>query len=163
MNFFMFITRLLVLGIFLSGWIVQSLAQTSTANPTQIVTYCQIMKAPSSLVGKRIRVLAVYSYMFELSRLKSPECCPDRDVRIWVEFNEEMNGSSKKLFHKFPEGMGTVLATFEGTLQDGGPYGSGEYRLKFTVDKIESLENRAKPSQHPSWIPVCDTPGTVAN
>jgi len=132
MNFFMFITRLLVLGIFLSGSIVQFLAQTSTANPAQIVTYCQIIKAPSSLVGKRIRVRAVYSYMFELSRLKSPECCPDRDVGIWVEFNEEMKGSSKKLFHKFSEGMGTVLATFEGTLQDGGLRG---WRLSLQVHR----------------------------
>jgi hypothetical protein len=165
MNCFSFLIRVLVVAIFVSGSIVKSLAQTSTANPAQIVEYCQLVRAPSSFVGKRIRIRAVYSYMFEVSRLKPPACCPDRDVPIWVDFNEELEGSSRKLFHKFPKGMGFVLATFEGTLQGGGPYGDGGYRFKFAVDKIENLENKANPSpdHHPSWIPICEASQTTAN
>jgi hypothetical protein len=165
MNRSFFLMRVLVLAIFVNGPIVKSIARTSAGSPAQIVTYCQLIKAPSSFVGKRIRVRAVYSYMFEVSRLKSPECCPDRDIPIWVDFNEELEGSSQKLLHKFPKGMGLVLATFEGTLQGGDSYGDGGYRFKFAVDKIENLENKANPSRdhHPSWIPICDASGTTAN
>src|SRR6266403_1172509 len=165
MNCFLFVMRVLVVAIFVSGSIVKSLAQTSAANSVQIVEYCHLVRTPSSFVGKRIRVRAVYSYMFEVSRLKSPACCPDRDVPIWVDFNEELEGSSRKMLRKFPKGMGFVLATFEGTLQGGGPYGDGGYRFKFAVDKIENLENKANPSrdQHPTWIPICEAFGTTAN
>jgi hypothetical protein len=148
--------------MFLFGSGVESLAQTRAASPAQIVSYCELIKVPASFVGKRIRVRAVYSYMFEVSRLKSSTCCPDRDVPIWVDFDEEMEGGSKKLLHKFPKGMGFVLATFEGTLQGGGPYGDGGYRFKFAVDKIENLENKANPSpeHHPAWIPICEASST---
>jgi hypothetical protein len=82
---------------------------------------------------------------------------------MWVDFDEELEGSSKKLFHKFPKGMGSVLATFEGTFDGGGPFGDGGYRFKLTVDKIENLENEAKPSlQHqPAWIPNCEVSVTT--
>jgi hypothetical protein len=165
MNCSLFLIRVLVAAIFVSGLIVEFIPQTSAGIPAQIVTYCQLVKAPSLFVGKQIRVRAVYSYMFEVSRFKSPECCPDRDVPIWVEFSEEVEGSSKKLLHKFPKGMGLVIATFEGTLQGGGPYGDGGYRFKFAVDKIENLENKTNPSpdHHPSWIPICEASGATAN
>jgi hypothetical protein len=59
------------------------------------------------------------------------------------------------VYRKFPKGMGLVLATFEGKLESGGPYGDGGYRLKFTVDKIEKLEDKAKASgrSEPAWVP----------
>jgi hypothetical protein len=122
------------------------------------VTYCQIVKDPSSFFGERKRVRAIYSYMFEISRFKPPACCPDPDVSIWVDFSEEMGKSSKKLLHKFPEGTGFVLATFEGTLQGGGHYGHGQYPFQFTVDRIERLEKKANPSLHhfADWIPKCE-------
>src|SRR5713101_9280935 len=93
-------------------------------SPAQEVAYCQLAEAPSSFVGKQIRVRAIYSYMFEVSRLKSSACCPGRDVSIWVDFDEGLEGGSKKLLHKFPEGMGIVLATFVGALEGNGPYGA---------------------------------------
>ena len=124
-------------------------------SPPKEVTYCQLIQNPSSLVGKRIQVRAIYSYMFEVSRFKSPECCPERDVSIWVDFDENLDGNSKRLLSKFPKGMGFVLATFVGTLDSGGPFGGGGYRLKFKVDKIEKLERSAKGSagHNPSWVP----------
>jgi len=128
-------------------------------SPAQEVAYCQLTEAPSSFVGKQIRVRAIYSYMFEVSRLKSPVCCPGRDVSIWIDFDEGLDGGSKKLLHKFPKGMGFVLATFEGIFQGEGAYGGG-YQFKFAVDKIEKLENNANPSplHHPSWVPKdCET------
>lgn len=102
--------------------------------------------------------------MVEISRLKSPECCEERDIPIWVDFNEELEGSSRRLFRRFPKGMGFVLATFEGTLEGGGSYGDGGYRFKFAVDKIENLENKANPSprHQPEWIPNCETSGATS-
>lgn len=129
-------------------------------NAPQEVTYCQLARDPAAFSGKRIRVRAIYSYMFELSRLKSPTCCAERDVPIWVDFDEKLGRNSRKLFRKFPRGMGLVLVTFTGKFEGGGPYGDGGYRFKFTVDQIGKLEARAKPSpgRDPAWIPKnCDT------
>ena len=128
-------------------------------NTPQEVTYCQLARDPTAFSGKRIRVRAIYKYMFEMSRLNSPTCCPERQVSIWVDFDEKLGGNSRKLFRRFPKGMGLVLATFSGRFEGGGTYGDGGYRFKFTVDEIENLEARAKPSpgRDPSWIPRnCD-------
>jgi hypothetical protein len=126
----------------------------------QDVKYCDLTKSPTAFSGKRIRARAIYSYMFEVSRLKPPECCPERDVAIWIDFSEEMDGKSKKLIHSFPKGMGFVLATFSGVLESSGPYGDGGYRFKLTVDRIDKVEHRANPSpsHHPPWIPNCEAP-----
>jgi hypothetical protein len=123
----------------------------------QGITYCELAKNPSSFMRKRIRVRAIYSYMFEVSRLKAPECCPGRDFPIWVEFSEEVKGSSKRLLRRFPK-AGSVLATFEGLLEGTGPYGDGGYQFKFTVDRIENLEHKTNPSpaNRPEWMPNCE-------
>jgi hypothetical protein len=129
------------------------------ASTARAVSYCDLVKAPQQFAGKRIRVRAIYKYGFEIQRLDSPACCPERGVKIWVEIETELAGDSLKVYHKFPKGMGLALATFEGTFESGGPYGDGGYRLKFTVDKIERLEAMAKPStDHPAWVPKdCET------
>jgi hypothetical protein len=121
----------------------------------QDVTYCQLATDPSAFVGKQIRIRAIYSYMFEVSSLKSPTCCPNRDLSIWVDFDEDLKGSSKRIYRKFPKGMGTALATFEGTFQGDGPYGAAGSPFRLTVRRIENLEAKGKPSlQHsPSWLP----------
>jgi hypothetical protein len=127
-------------------------------NVTQSLSYCDLTKNPSAFSGKRIRVRAIYSYMFEVSRLKPPACCTGGDTAIWVDFSEEMDGNSTRLFRKFPRGMGFVLATFEGVFQSGGPFGDGGYRYRLAVDKIEALEKKANPSpaHRPAWIPNCE-------
>lgn len=124
-------------------------------NAPKEITYCQLARDPAAFSGKRIRIRAIYSYMFEVSRLKSPTCCAERDVSIWVDFDEKLGSNSRKLFHRFPRGMGFVLATFVGRFEGGGPYGDGGYQFKFTVDQIEKLEARAKSSRgrDPAWIP----------
>lgn len=134
-------------------------SNNSAGSPKEI-TYCQLIENPSAFVGKRIQVRAIYSYFFEVSRFKAPECCPGRDVSIWVEFDEDLEGKSKTLYGKFPKGMGSVLATFVGMLNGGGPYGDGGYRFLFTVERIEDLEHKAKPRLHhfPAWIPNCEAP-----
>jgi hypothetical protein len=121
----------------------------------QAVSYCDLVKAPQHFAGKRIRVRAIYKYGFEIQRLDSPACCPERGVKIWVEIETDLEADSLKAFHKFPKGMGLALATFEGMFESGGPYGDGGYHFKFTVDKIEKLETVAKPStaHHPAWVP----------
>ena len=121
----------------------------------QEVPYCDLVKTPQAFAGKQVRVRAIYKYGFEIQRLDSPACCPERGAKIWVEIDSGLGGDSLKLFRKFPKGMGLVLATFEGKFESGGPYGDGGYRLKFTVDKIEKLERTAKASARhdPSWAP----------
>lgn len=129
-------------------------AQQSEAT-AQSVAYCDLIKAPQSFSGKRIRVRAIYKYGFEIQRLDPPMCCPERGLKIWVEMEEELQGDSRKLFRKLPRGMGLALATFVGTFESGGPYGDGGYRFKLTVDQIEKLEGTAKasPSHNPAWVP----------
>lgn len=128
----------------------------------QPVSYCDLVKAPQEFAGKRIRVRAIYKYGFEIQRLDSPVCCPDNGGKIWVEIESRLGRDSLKLYRKFPKGMGLALATFEGSVESGGPFGDGGYRLKFTVKKIEKLEAVAKASaQHdPVWVPTnCNTGG----
>jgi len=129
-------------------------AQQSEAT-AQTVAYCDLVKAPQSFSGKRIRVRAIYKYGFEIQRLDPPLCCPERGLKIWVEIKAELEGNSLKLFRKLPKGMGLALATFVGTFESGGPYGDGGYRFKFAVDQIEKLEATAKPSpsREPAWVP----------
>jgi hypothetical protein len=120
----------------------------------QAVAYCDLVKSPQSFSGKRIRVRAIYKYGFEIQRLDPPMCCPERELKIWVEMEAKLQGNSLKLFRKFPKGMGLALATFVGTFESGGPYGDGGYRFKFAVDEIEKLEGTAKasPSHNPAWV-----------
>jgi hypothetical protein len=93
--------------------------------------------------------------MFEVSRLKSLACCSERDTAIWVDFDEELLGNSKKLFHTFPEGMGMVLAVFVGKIETGKVYGPSGEQVRFVVEQIEKVEEKAKPraGQNPSWVP----------
>jgi hypothetical protein len=132
-------------------------AQPQTkANPEtpQGVTFCQVANARSSFVGKRIRVRAIYSYMFEVSVLKPTKCCEGENHTIWVDFAENMDSRSAKLVHQFPEGMGVVLATFEGTIQYVGNT-NGEYRL--LVDGVKNVERKKKTSHAiPAWVPRCE-------
>jgi hypothetical protein len=96
--------------------------------------------------------------MFEVSRLKSPTCCPERDVSIWVDFDEELKGRSQKLRDKFPKGMGLVLAAFVGRFETEGPYGDGGYRFRLTVDQIEKVERTSRSHRRqddPAWVPKC--------
>jgi hypothetical protein len=121
----------------------------------QQVSYCDLVKEPQQFAGKRIRVRAIYKYGFEIQRLDSPVCCPERRTKIWVEIESKLEGNSLKLYRKFPRDMGLVLATFEGKFESGGPYGDGGYRLQLMVEQIEKLEAVAKASaQHdPAWVP----------
>jgi hypothetical protein len=121
----------------------------------QDVTFCELAKNPSAFLGMRIRIRAIYSYMFEVSRLKSQTCCPESEVPIWVDFDEELAGSSKKLLHKFPKGMGFVLATFAGRLESGRVYGPFGERFRLIVDKIEKVEQTTKSpaGESPTWVP----------
>jgi hypothetical protein len=146
--------RLFILSLLLSScW--QMRAANKAVDVPQDVSYCQLAKDPSAFSGKRIRIRGIYSYMFEVSRLKSPTCCSMRDAQIWVDFDEELEGSSKRLFHKFPEGMGIVLAVFVGKVETGNVYGPFGERIRLVVDQIEKLEKKARPSagQTPSWVP----------
>jgi hypothetical protein len=155
--------RLLVLSLFLSNCCPMHAGQGPDITP-QDVTYCQLAKDPSRFSGKRIRIRAIYSYMFEVSRLKSPTCCPEGDTPIWVDFDEELQGNSKKLFHKFPEGMGVVLAVFVGKIETGKVYGHFGERVRLVVDQIEKIEEKTKPhvGQNPSWVPQnCKPSGSL--
>lgn len=115
-------------------------------------SYCTLTSDPSSFVGKHILVRAVYRYGFEIQRLDAPECCPIKKLKIWVEIGS-LDGKSKRLFGKFPKGMGLVLATFSGIFETGGPFGDGGYRYKLTVDKIDLVEAVGHPSEagQPPW------------
>ena len=153
---------LLTLSLLLSSYSPTRAGREPGTTP-QDVTYCQLVKDPSAFSGKRIRIRAIYSYMFEFSRLKSPTCCSERDVLIWVDFDDEPQGNSKKLLHKLPEGMGMVLAVFVGKVETGKVYGPFGERVRLVVDQIEKVEEKAKPQpgQIPSWVPQnCDSSGS---
>jgi hypothetical protein len=131
-------------------------ARNKLETAPQDVTYCQVAKDPSAFSGKRIRIRAIYRYMFEIQRLEPPACCPDRMDKTWVEIGAGLEGDSLKQFNKFPKGIGVVLAVFVGTFDAGGPYGDGGYRFKITVDRIESVERISRSSgrqDDPSWVP----------
>ena len=129
--------------------------RTGTEGPPQDVAYCQLTNDPSVFAGKRIRIRAIYSYMFEISRLRPPICCSGHDAPVWVEFSDNLDRESTRLYHKFPKGMGFVLAVFTGVLETRGPYGDGGYRAKLAVDRIEKLEATSSGSGHrvPAWVP----------
>jgi hypothetical protein len=112
-------------------------AVAQKAEAVEEVSYCDLVKTPQQFAGRRIRVRAIYKYGFELQRLDSPNCCPERGTKIWVEIESGLEGDSLRLYRKFPKGMGLALATFEGRFESGGPYGDGGYPFKFTVDKME--------------------------
>ena len=119
------------------------------------VKFCELAKNPTAYSGKRIRIRAVYSYFFEVSQLKSSTCCSDRGESIWVDFDEELHGESKKLFDSFPKGMGFVLGVFVGRIETGKVYGTFSERVRLVVDQIDKVEAKANPpaGQHPAWVP----------
>ena len=126
-------------------------------NGPQDVTYCQLAKDPSAFSGKRIRVTAIYTYMFELSALRAPTCCSDANhgAGIWVDFEDVPEGNARKVTKQFPKGMGYVLAVFVGRIETGSAYGTGQ-RVRFVVQQVVSVE-RKENSRHgpPAWTPVC--------
>ena len=140
-------------------------ASNNSQKSSQDVSYCDLAKNPSAFSGKRIRVRAIYRYAFKIQRLEAPACCPEAGSKIWAEIESALEGSSLKLFHKFPKGEGLVLATFAGTFESGGTYGTFADRHKLTVDQIEKVEGIARSSRKqddPAWVPKnCDASGTT--
>jgi hypothetical protein len=128
-------------------------ASREIETPVQDVTYEQFASDPSHYSGMRIRIRAILVYGFELSKLTSPIRCREGNLAVWVEFDEDMKGNSKKLFKRFPEGMGYVLGVFVGKVETGKAYGTGQ-RVQFTIDQIEKVEAQRSPKyQKPSWLP----------
>ena len=121
----------------------------------QDVSYCDLARTPAQFSGKRVSVRAIYRYGFEVQSLDPPGCCPERAGKIWLEMDPKLGRGTLNLLHKFPKGMGLVLATFTGTLETGGPYGDGGYRSKFEIDRVEKIEATSKvhSGREPSWIP----------
>lgn len=145
--------RLIILSLLLLNSRPARASSKPEAVP-QDLTYCQLVKDPLAFSGKLIRMRAIYSYMFEISRLKSPACCSERDVSIWVDFDENLNGISKWRYHRFPKGMGTVLVVFVGRIETGRAYGTGQ-NVRLVVNRIEKLEEKAKAgaNQNLAWVP----------
>lgn len=139
----------------------------ATNNPegtVQEVRFCDLAKNPAAFSGKRIRVRAIYRYAFEIDRLESSTCCPDLGAKIWVEIEPGLEGSSRKFYQRFPKGTGVVLATFAGTFESGGTYGTFADKYKLTVDQIEKVEQTARSSRKqddPTWVPKnCEASAT---
>jgi hypothetical protein len=134
--------------------IFECLRCPSTRLSRKNVTYCQLAGDPTKFSGKRIRIQAIYSYLFEVSALRPRTCCAEHDIDIWVDFDSQLEGESKRLFNKFPKGMGFVLAVFVGTIETGDAYGTGQ-RVHFFVEHIEEMKQKANPPQgrFPAWIP----------
>ena len=150
--------RVFISLLFLASCCMLISAQGTERGPED-VTFCELSKNPLAYSGKRIRIRAVYSYMFEVSRLKSPTCCSDHGESIWVDFDGELHGKSKSLFKTFPKGMGVVLAVFLGRIETGKVYGTFGERVRLVVDQIDKVEEKAKPAagQNPAWVPQnCD-------
>src|SRR4029077_9071055 len=99
-----FCTILLVIFALGSGVVH---ARKSPEGAPQDVTYCQLAKDPAAFSGKRIRIRAIYRYMFEIERLEPPACCPESigKFKIWAQIDLEPEAHSEKLFRKFPKGL----------------------------------------------------------
>jgi hypothetical protein len=158
--------RLRLLALFL----LLSHACEATALPRyetepQEITFCQLAGDPGKFSGKRIRIRAIYAYMFEVSALRPPSCSNDHDIGVWVDFDSELEGKSKKLFSKFPKDMGFVLGVFIGTVETGDSYGTGQH-VHFFVEHIEEVEQQVKNpplGKFPAWIPQnCKAPAQPA-
>ena len=72
--------RLRLLAIFL----LLPYSREATASPKyetepQDISYCQLAGDPGKFSGKRIRIQAIYSYMFEVSSLRPPTCCTEHE------------------------------------------------------------------------------------
>jgi|HubBroStandDraft_6_1064221.scaffolds.fasta_scaffold70276_4 hypothetical protein len=135
--------RLLAMSLLLSN-ACQALPLPKYETEPQEVTYCQLAGDPAKFSGKRIRIQAIYSYMFEVSSLRPPTCYTEHDIGIWVDFDSKLEGASKRFFSKFPKGMGFVLAVFIGTIETGDTYGTGQ-RVHFLVEHIEEVKRMANP------------------
>ncbi|HSC46275.1 MAG TPA: hypothetical protein VLC94_10600 [Candidatus Acidoferrum sp.] len=124
----------------------------ATAESFADVTFCQLAKDPEAFSGKRVRIRAIYSYMFEISSLRPPECCPIREALVWVDFDDE---KARELLRQIPEGMGTVLAVFVGRIETGEVYGPNGERVRLVIDRIEKVEKkvRGNAKKTPPWIP----------
>jgi hypothetical protein len=107
------------------------------------VAYGDLAKNPDAFAEKGIRIRAIYSYMFGVSRLKPAECCADRGTSIWVDFDEDKGNDLQR---QIPEGMGVVLGTFIGNVETGSAFGPNGERTRLVVNRIEKIEKRAKPS-----------------
>lgn len=121
------------------------------------ISYCRLASDPSTFSGKRIRIRAIYRYAFEIQRLESPTCCPQRGPKIWVEISAGLEGRSEKLFRKLDkQGAGVALVVFVGRFEGGGPYGSFGDRFQLSVDEIEKVERVSRSSLRqgdPAWVP----------
>jgi hypothetical protein len=130
--------------------------------PAMNVSYCQLAQDPSAWIGKRVRVGAIYHYGFELQRLESPACCAEKGPEIWVDISSNLEGHSKKLFHRINKlEMAWALVVFVGRFEGSSDYGTGQ-RFHFAVDEIEKVEKTAKPRHlvAPDWVPK-DCPAEV--
>jgi hypothetical protein len=135
----------------------------------QDVDYCQLAKDPSSFIGKRIRVRALYVYGFEVQMLKSPGCCPVPEPKMGVDFDTAMDDRSEKLFHRLDKGMGFAVAVLVGRFERisnvSSQLPSGD-RFQLTVDRIERVEKSARfsgPGKTPSWVPRDCTVSTATS
>ncbi len=119
------------------------------------VTVCDLAKNPAAYSGKRIRVRAIYRYAFESQELESPSCCPVTPAPIWLVVDILLDDSSEKLYRKFPEGAGLVLATFTGTFETGNAYGTFADKSQLTANHIERIEHAARSASKdddPTWV-----------
>jgi len=145
--------------VILSIYVLAEFARTQGPNPpsdsVSEITYCQLVKDPSAFVGKRIRIRAVYSYMFEVSRLAQPVCCPTAEIPIRLDFGDDLDSKSQRMLTEFPKGRGFVLATFVGVFEGGKAFGTLGERFRLKVVGIERVEQKANPrgDQKPSWLP----------
>jgi hypothetical protein len=149
----------LAIGFVLVVTVVAAWADDGVESARQDVTFCQLAKDPSSFLGKRIRVRALYVFGFELQMLKSPVCCPVSEQKMGVDFDPAMDDRSEKLFHKLDKGMGFALAVFVGRFEKVSNVSSqlpSADRFQLTVDRIEKVEKSARssePGKNPSWVP----------
>lgn len=116
------------------------------------VSYCQLAKDPSLFVGKRIKIHALYRHTIETQLLESPVCCSEKDIRIWVQMDMNLDDRSEKMFRKIDKSHGTALVVFIGRLDGNGPYGTFSDKYQLKVDEIKNIEQTSK-SLDPSWAP----------
>jgi Transposase len=71
--------RLLAMSLLFSN-ACQAVALPKYETEPLDVTYCRLAGDPTKFSGKRIRIQAIYSYMFEVSALRPPTCCAEHDI-----------------------------------------------------------------------------------
>ncbi len=135
---------LLFIFIFSSCLFGQQVENKSNEQITE-VNFCDLLKNPNDYTDKIIRVKAIYQSFFEISKMYCSNCLQQRGT--WVEFDDDFEDNTKKVYWKKLNNNSVVNVTFVGKFYTGKTFGhQNGYDSQFVVQYMESAEVISKKS-----------------